>query len=134
MAPQATPWWHWRNVGKGFYSCRVADDELGAFYREDLVANGVATNLTHTKPPEGQTGICMVMVTPDAERSMSTFLGATAELDALSLHAKDIARSKIYYMEGYLAHRPRDSMPRCKGVPSPRKRVWRWPSRSATWA
>lgn len=92
--------------GKGFYSCRVADDELGAFYREDLVANGVATNLTHTKPPEGQTGICMVMVTPDAERSMSTFLGATAELDALSLHAKDIARSKIYYMEGYLAASP----------------------------
>ena len=61
--------------GKAFYSCRVADDELGAFYREDLTANGVATNLTHTKAPQGQTGSCMVMVTPDAERSMSTFLG-----------------------------------------------------------
>ena len=92
--------------GKAFYSCRVADDELGAFYREDLVANGVATNLTHTKPAEGQTGICMVMVTPDAERSMSTFLGATAELDHTALHAKDIAKSKVYYMEGYLAASP----------------------------
>jgi sugar/nucleoside kinase (ribokinase family) len=92
--------------GKAFYSCRVADDELGAFYREDLTANGVATNLTHTKAPQGQTGSCMVMVTPDAERSMSTFLGATAELDASALHPHDIAKSKVYYMEGYLAASP----------------------------
>ena len=48
----------------------------------------------------------MVMVTPDAERSMSTFLGATAELDHTALHEKDIAQSKIYYMEGYLAASP----------------------------
>ena len=92
--------------GKAFYSCRVADDELGAFYTQDLLANGVATNLTHTKAAPGQTGICMVMVTPDAERSMSTFLGATAELDHTALHEKDIAKSKIYYMEGYLAASP----------------------------
>ena len=92
--------------GSDFYSCRVADDELGAFYREDLMANGVATNLTHTQPPQGQTGSCMVMVTPDAERSMSTFLGATADLDHTALHPHDIARSKIYYMEGYLAASP----------------------------
>ena len=92
--------------GKAFYSCRVADDELGAFYTQDLLANGVATNLTHTKAAPGQTGSCMVMVTPDAERSMSTFLGATAELDHTALHEKDIAKSRIYYMEGYLAASP----------------------------
>ena len=92
--------------GKAFYSCRVADDELGAFYTQDLVANGVATNLTHTQAASGQTGSCMVMVTPDAERSMSTFLGATAELEASALHEKDIVKSKIYYMEGYLAASP----------------------------
>ena len=92
--------------GKAFYSCRVADDELGAFYREDLTTNGVATNLTHTKSPQGQTGSCMVMVTPDAERSMSTFLGATADIDHTALHPKDIAKSKVYYMEGYLAASP----------------------------
>jgi sugar/nucleoside kinase (ribokinase family) len=89
--------------GKAFYSCRVADDELGAFYREDLAANGVASNLSHTQFPQGQTGICMVMVTPDAERSMSTFLGATADVDHTALSPKDIAKSKVYYMEGYLA-------------------------------
>lgn len=89
--------------GKAFYSCRVADDELGAFYAQDLLCHGVATNLTHTRAPEGQTGSCIVMVTPDAERSMSTFLGATADIDVTALHPHDIAKSKVYYMEGYLA-------------------------------
>jgi hypothetical protein len=92
--------------GKAFYSCRVADDELGAFYHQDLLANGVATNLSNTRFPEGQTGICMVMVTPDAERSMSTFLGATADIDHTALQAKEIAKSKVYYMEGYLSASP----------------------------
>jgi len=92
--------------GKAFYSCRVADDELGDFYTQDLLSHGVATNLTHTRAPEGQTGVCLVMVTPDAERSMSTFLGATADIDATSLHPHDIAKSKVYYMEGYLAASP----------------------------
>lgn len=92
--------------GKAFYSCRVADDELGDFYTKDLLSHGVATNLTHTKPPEGQTGSCMVMVTPDAERSMSTFLGATADIDEAALHPHDIIKSRIYYMEGYLAASP----------------------------
>ena len=92
--------------GKAFYSCRVADDELGAFYTQDLQANDVATNLTHTQPAEGQTGSCMVLVTPDAERSMCTFLGATSQLDSSALHPHHIAKSKIYYMEGYLAASP----------------------------
>ena len=92
--------------GRAFYSCRVADDELGKFYTQDLIDNQVATNLTHGQPAPGQTGSCMVMVTPDAERSMSTFLGATAELDATALHEQDIARSLIFYMEGYLAASP----------------------------
>lgn len=89
--------------GNGFYSCRVANDELGAFYTRDLIDRGVDTNLTRATPPEGQTGSCMVMVTPDAERSMSTFLGATAELDDSALSPQDIAASEVYYMEGYLA-------------------------------
>jgi len=92
--------------GKAFYSCRVAEDELGAFYTQDLAHHGVATNLSHTRAPHGQTGICMVMVTPDAERSMSTFLGATADLDHTALHPQDIERSSVYYMEGYLAASP----------------------------
>lgn len=92
--------------GKAFYSCRVADDELGAFYTQDLIANGVSTNLATTQAPAGQTGSCMVMVTPDAERSMSTFLGATAQLDHTALQPDAIASARIYYMEGYLAASP----------------------------
>jgi sugar/nucleoside kinase (ribokinase family) len=92
--------------GKAFYSCRVADDELGTFYREDLIANGVDSNLAPTQGVNGHTGSCMVMVTPDAERSMSTFLGATADIDATALHADAITKSRVYYMEGYLAASP----------------------------
>ena len=92
--------------GKAFYSCKVAHDNLGDFYVKDLQAQGVDTNLTHTRASEGQTGSCMVLVTPDAERSMCTFLGVSAELDAAALHPHDIAKSKIYYMEGYLAASP----------------------------
>jgi sugar/nucleoside kinase (ribokinase family) len=101
--------------GKAFYSCRVADDELGDFYTKDLLSHGVATNLTHTKAPPGQTGSCMVMVTPDAERSMSTFLGATADIDETALHPHDIAKAQVYYMEGYLAASPTGMAAAVKG-------------------
>jgi sugar/nucleoside kinase (ribokinase family) len=92
--------------GRAFYSCRVAADELGAFYATDLKANGVDSNLSPANLSPGQTGECMVMVTPDAERSMSTFLGATADLDDTALNATALAASKVYYMEGYLAASP----------------------------
>jgi len=82
--------------GKSFYSCKVAHDSLGDFYVKDLLAQGVDTNLTHTRALEGQTGSCMVLVTPDAERSMCTFLGVSAELDNAALHPHAIAKSKIY--------------------------------------
>lgn len=89
--------------GRAFYSCRVADDELGAFYRDDLLAHGVDTNLTSSPATPGHTGTCLVLVTPDAERSMSTFLGATADIDASALQVQAIGAAKVYYMEGYLA-------------------------------
>ena len=92
--------------GKAFYSCKVAHDDLGDFYIKDLQARGVDTNLNHTRALNGQTGSCMVLVTPDAERSMCTFLGVSAELDEKALHPQSIAKSKIYYMEGYLAASP----------------------------
>ena len=96
--------------GRAFYSCCVSNDELGAFYADDLRTNGVDSNLTAATVQQASsaspTGQCMVMVTPDAERSMSTYLGATADLDASALNAKAIAAAKIYYMEGYLAAQP----------------------------
>lgn len=92
--------------GKACYACRVADDEPGQFYASDLMAYGVASNLSKGLTATDQTGSCMVLVTPDAERSMCTFLGATSLLDDTALQAESIAASKIYYMEGYLAASP----------------------------
>lgn len=95
--------------GSAYYSCRVADDAFGAFYAADLRANGVDSNLHH--PSEGlvsgaTTGSCLVLVTPDAQRTMCTFLGTTAELDAQALNLPAIATAGVYYMEGYLAASP----------------------------
>ena len=64
--------------GKGFYSCKVASDIDGRFYRDDLVKQRVDTNLFDGKLDDGETGKCLVMITPDAERTMSTFLGISS--------------------------------------------------------
>jgi sugar/nucleoside kinase (ribokinase family) len=87
--------------GKTFYACKVADDESGDFYMRDLHAAGVTTKLDQVKG-EGVTGKCMVMVTPDAERTMNTFLGITADFSAGELHLDDLKQSKYLYIEGYL--------------------------------
>lgn len=87
--------------GKTFYACRVADDESGDFYMHDLHAAGVTTRLDQVKG-DGVTGKCLVMVTPDAERTMNTFLGITADFSAGELHLEDLKQSKYLYIEGYL--------------------------------
>jgi len=87
---------------KGFYSCKVADDELGVFYHQDLVDSGVATNLDQIREP-GTTGRCLVMVTDDAERTMNTFLGITGDLGAHEIDETALKASRMLYIEGYLA-------------------------------
>ena len=85
-----------------FYSCKVADDDLGAFYHKDLVDSGVATNLDQIREP-GTTGRCLVMVTDDAERTMNTFLGITGDLGAHEIDESALKTSDMLYIEGYLA-------------------------------
>lgn len=87
--------------GSSYYTCKVADDDLGHFYLNDLVAAGVDTNM-EGKHETGVTGKCLVMVTPDAERTMHTYLGVSSELSVNELHKEYIAASKYCYMEGYL--------------------------------
>jgi fructokinase len=91
--------------GSAYYSCKVADDDLGNFYLHDLKAAGVASNM-NGKHPHGVTGKCLVMVTPDAERTMQTFLGISSELSPAELNAEAIADAHICYMEGYLVTSP----------------------------
>lgn len=86
---------------RSFYSCKVADDENGRFYLNDIKAAGVDYP-EHLTPPEGITGKCLVMITPDAERSMNTFLGISATLSEAELHTPAIAAADYVYIEGYL--------------------------------
>ena len=92
--------------GSGFYSCKVANDETGEFYLNDLKENGVETKYTKDTAPSGTTGKCMVMVTPDAERTMNTFLGITATYSETELDLEALKQSKWLYIEGYLVASP----------------------------
>ena len=88
--------------GKTFYTCRVANDEWGDFYCEDLKRAGVESNITLTERPDGHTGKCIVLVTPDADRTMNTHLGITAGLSINDVVEEPIRNSKYVYIEGYL--------------------------------
>lgn len=84
-----------------FYNGRVAEDELGHFYRQDLEAAGISC------PPAPEacdlpTGTCVVMVTPDTERTMNTYLGISATLTADDVDEAALAQSRWLYIEGYL--------------------------------
>ncbi|MGA0198357.1 MAG: adenosine kinase [Prochlorotrichaceae cyanobacterium] len=92
--------------GKAFYSCKVGPDETGQFYLNDLQACGVATNPHPLAQREGITGKCLVFVTPDADRTMNTFLGATATFSTDELDAEAIAQASYTYIEGYLVSSP----------------------------
>ena len=91
--------------GSAFYSCRVAHDEAGDFYVNDLTAAGVDSNINSVRY-EGITGHCLVMITPDAERSMNTFLGISDTLSVHDLNPDAIRNSRYVYLEGYLATSP----------------------------
>jgi sugar/nucleoside kinase (ribokinase family) len=88
--------------GKAFYSCKVAKDEPGAYYLNDLLECGVDTNLKSHPPQAGITGKCIVFVTPDADRTMNTFLGISSSLSDIELVPDAIANSTYTYIEGYL--------------------------------
>ncbi len=92
--------------GKSFYSCLVAHDELGKFFLEDLRRNGVDTNLKYMDCPEGHSGRCLVMTSPDAQRTMNTFLGVSSFLSPAHLDEKAIKDSSYVYLEGYLVASP----------------------------
>lgn len=80
---------------------RVAADQLGQVFTHDIRAAGVH----FSTPPatDGRpTGRCLIVVTPDGERTMNTYLGACQELDASDLDAELVKASGILYLEGYL--------------------------------
>ncbi|MCB8838033.1 adenosine kinase [Aurantimonas sp. VKM B-3413] len=92
--------------GNGAYIGKVSNDQLGAIFAHDIRSLGVKFE---TQPLEGfpPTARCMVLVTPDGERSMSTYLGACVELGPEDIDAEIVASAKITYFEGYLWDPPR---------------------------
>lgn len=88
--------------GKSFYSCKVAKDDMGQFYLKDLRDNGVDTNLTIEQASPGITGKCLVMTSPDSERTMNTYLGISAEFSVKEIDDSALINSEYVYIEGYL--------------------------------
>jgi sugar/nucleoside kinase (ribokinase family) len=91
--------------GSARYVGKVADDQLGSVFAHDIRAAGVSYE-TAALSGGPQTARCIVVVTPDGQRTMSTFLGASALLDESDVLEDQIADAKIVYLEGYLWDRP----------------------------
>jgi len=93
--------------GKSFYSCLVAHDEMGKFFLNDLKHHRVDTNLKFEDCPKGLSGRCLVMTSPDAQRTMNTFLGVSSLLSTEQLDEQAIKNSHYVYLEGYLVASPK---------------------------
>ena len=95
--------------GKTFYSCKVANDDSGDFFYNELTRHQIGTNLTKDNRPDGSTGSCLVLVTPDADRTMNTHLGISEYFSKNELNKEAIADSEYLYIEGYLSSSPTGS-------------------------
>ncbi|MEP5766150.1 MAG: adenosine kinase [Halieaceae bacterium] len=91
--------------GPSYYSCKVASDDNGDFYLADLEAAGVSHNWNAARQ-SGITGRCLVLISPDAERSMNTYLGISESLGHTELVPEAIQQSDYVYIEGYLVTSP----------------------------
>ncbi|WP_421698852.1 adenosine kinase [Ancylobacter sp.] len=87
--------------GKAGFIGKVRDDELGGIFAHDIRAAGVAyaTPAATTGPT---TARCLILVTPDGERTMNTYLGAAQDLSPADVDAAMVAGAKVTYLEGYL--------------------------------
>lgn len=90
---------------KTFYSCKVGQDEAGDFFYQNLMTHGIQTNLHETRR-DGTTGKCIVLVTPDADRTMNTYLGVTSRFSQEELSEVSLKNSEFLYIEGYLVASP----------------------------
>lgn len=87
--------------GRAGYVGKVRDDVLGKVFRHDITAQGVQFE-TAPAPDGPPTARCLVLVTPDAQRSMNTYLGACVNLTPDDIDPAQIADAQVVYMEGYL--------------------------------
>ena len=112
--------------GTGVYAGKVTDDPNGQFYKKDMEDAGIPFYVPMAAEGNDSTGSCVVLTTPDAERTMCTHLGISTTLKKSELDFDLLAQSKCSYVEGYLwdADDPREAsiatFEECKklGVPA----------------
>jgi sugar/nucleoside kinase (ribokinase family) len=80
---------------------QLADDQLGEIFAHDIQSLGVEFG-TQPRSGIGATARCLILVTPDAQRTMNTYLGAAQMLGPGAVNAADVAAARILYLEGYL--------------------------------
>ncbi len=88
--------------GTGIYSGKVAHDTNGEFYKQDMEETGIKFPVPLAPETGLPTGTCVVLTTPDAERTMCTHLGISTTLDKSEIDLDLLAQSKCSYIEGYL--------------------------------
>ncbi len=91
--------------GRSAFIGKVAGDAFGKIFQHDIKAAGVAFS-TPAVSGRAPTSSSLILVTPDGERTMNTFLGISTELDGGEVDANLIAQSAVIYLEGYLFDRP----------------------------
>ncbi|MDQ6993050.1 MAG: adenosine kinase [Mariprofundus sp.] len=85
--------------GSTAYACKTGNDAYGEQYLDEMKKLGIAIEVAQDK---GQTGSCVVLITPDAQRTMLTNLGISASLSADDISETEIAKAEYVYIEGYL--------------------------------
>lgn len=88
--------------GNGFYTGKVAHDPHGEFYQQDMVRAGIRFDVPLAPAASEPTGSCVVLTTPDAERTMCTHLGVSTQLAPSDIHLDHLQVCKFAYIEGYL--------------------------------
>ncbi|MFN3387910.1 MAG: adenosine kinase [Allosphingosinicella sp.] len=104
--------------GRAGFVGQVAADQLGEVYAHDIRSIGVEFDTPVLVTGEAATARCLVLVTPDAQRTMNTFLGAAQYLDLEALDETQVRDAAILYLEGYLwdPETPRQAMERAIDV------------------
>lgn len=87
--------------GRAAFVGKVAEDELGLIFRDDFDTNGISYDTDYLRDGPA-TARCMILVTPDGERTMNTYLGACQQLTEDDIVEETIGAAAITYMEGYL--------------------------------
>lgn len=92
--------------GNGYYAGKVSADPNGEFYRQDMLKEGILFEVPPLPESHGVTGTCVVLTTPDGERTLCTHLGVSSDLAETDIDLERLRQSLYCYTEGYLWSTP----------------------------